>query len=58
MGNLKTHEMEMKVRKDREPQKEIGVALKTSSRELKKISATLITSKDEELTLLVKDINI
>ena len=33
MRNLKTHEIEMKARKDCEPQKENGVALKASSRE-------------------------
>ena len=55
MESLKTHEMEMKTRKDREPQKENGVPLKACSREFKKKSA----SKDEEeLTLLVKNVNI
>ena len=55
--NLKTHEIEMKT-KDREPQKEIGVALKASLKEIKKKNiATLATSEDdEELTLLLKNI--
>ena len=36
MGNLKTHEIEMKAKKDREPQKKNGVALKVSPRNYKK----------------------
>jgi len=58
MGNSKTYKMEMKARKDRESQKDNGVALKASPRDYKKkCVATLITSKDEELTFLVKNIN-
>ena len=59
MRNLKTLEMGRKARKDREPQKENDVALRTSSRYYKKKSvATPTTSKDEEeLTLLIKNVN-
>jgi len=56
MKNLKTYEIEMKARKDRKPQKEDGIALKASSKELKKKSVVNPTTSedDEELTLLVK----
>ena len=59
--NLKTHEMEMKAREDREPQKKVSVAFKASPKELKKKSvATATTSDDEqeddeELTLFVEN---
>ena len=61
MENLKTNEMEIKAKEDREPQKKINVALKASIRELKKkIVVIPITSDDEqdddeEPTLLVKN---
>jgi len=49
MGNMKTNEIEMKARKDSEPQKENRVALNTSQIELKKKSVTTpTTSEDEE----------
>ena len=49
MGNLKTHEMKMNARKDREPHKKIGVAFKVSSREYKKnYIAPPTTSEDEQ----------
>ena len=59
MKNFKTNEIEMKITKDHKPQKENDVALKASLRELKKKSvATPTTSEDdEELTLLVKNMN-
>jgi len=45
MRNLKTHEMEMNVRKDCELQKEIGVAPKASARELNKKGITTPTPR-------------
>ena len=60
MGNLKTHEIEMKTREGREPQKKVIVALKASPREHKKkdIPKSTISEDDEqedELILLVKN---
>ena len=55
IGNLKTYEMKMKTRKDHDPYKKIGVALKAELK--KKSAATLSTSKDEKLTLLGKNVN-
>ena len=49
MKILKTYEIEMKVRKDHEPQKENDIALKVSLKDYKKKSvATPTTSEDEE----------
>ena len=49
MGNLKTHEMEMKAREDREPQNKTSVALKASPRDHKnKGITTSIISEDDE----------
>ena len=58
VGNLKTHEMEMNARENREPQKKANVAFKASPRELKKKSVATPSilndqqeDDDEELTL-------
>jgi len=49
MENLKTHEIEMKTRADREPQKKIYSAFKAFPREHKKKSVvTLTISEDDE----------
>jgi len=45
--NLKTHEMEMKTREEREPQKKIDVAFKASPREHKKNSVVTPTISEE-----------
>ena len=61
LENLKTHEMKMKVREDREPHKKIGIAFKASLREHKKKNVAISTisddgqEDDEELILLVKN---
>ena len=59
MKNLKTHEIEMKARKEHDQKKEL-CALKASPAELKKKSVTTPTTSedDEELTFLVKNMNI
>ena len=48
VGNLKTREMEMKVRKDHEPQKKVSIAYKAFPRELKKKSVVTPTTSDDE----------
>ena len=56
MGNLKTHEMEMNAREEREPHKKIGVVFNASSSEHNKNVATSTVLNDEQDdTLLVKN---
>ena len=61
IGNLKTHEINIKAREDSEPQKKVGVAFKASPRKHKKKSVATPTisddekEDDEELTLFVKN---
>ena len=55
MENLKTYEMKIKAREERESQKKANTTFKASPRELRKKSvASSTTSNDEELTLPVK----
>ena len=61
MRNLKTHEIKRKAREDRERQKEVSVALKTSPTKHKKKGITTSTvseddeQDDEEPILIVKN---
>ena len=52
VGNLKTHEMELKARKERELPKKTNVSFKASQSKSKKEE-----DSDEELSMLVKKMN-
>jgi hypothetical protein len=55
MGNLKTHEMEMKARKSREPQKEKGIAFKINQDESDDENEGDLVGSDE-FSLLVRNV--
>ena len=55
MGNLKTHEIEIKAREAREPQKKKGVAFKVDQSESEDDDEDVLKDKDE-YSMLVKNV--